>query len=618
MKKAFTLFFLVFINLISSQTPPSSNPLFRNSVASNDIDFIKSTDPDAFESLAYIGRERQELPGSLNGNLFDNAYIFESTFSRSKRVQIWCHSTFGSRAAAQEYAEKVSPRIGKLPRLMLDRLSHVIIHDGDDGAFAESEAQFFVLYSENMDLRISNNDLEETVFHESIHATLDEMHLNNVGWTTAQDRDVNFITNYAQQNSFKEDFAETALFAYTMQKYPGRLSASVEDWVNTHIPNRIAYINTNVFSEGQGPVVSITSPEDGAQFTLGEEIILSASASDPGGNLDKVNFKLNDAFYRTDRTRPFETTFTPTEAGIYKIAARAFNSDNQQTEVFVTIVVNELNQAPEIFITEPADGAEFELGEEIQLSANALDADGNFEKINFKVNDAFYQTFKGTPFETTFMPSEVGTYKIAARAFDTDNEQTEVFVTITIKAQNQAPTVSITSPADGAQFSLGEEIMLSANASDLDGNLDRVNFKINDSFYKTDNSNPFEVSYIPVEIGTYKIAARAFDSEGLSTEVFVNVIINDDITLSNNNNQDGTNVLSAVKAFPVPAKSVLHVVGIPDTSKLAVFDVSGRRIKSINNNKPTIKIDISNFSGGLYFLRLDNGVSHKTIRFVKN
>jgi len=119
-----------------------------------------------------------------------------------------------------------------------------VLHNGDAGAFAESEANFFVIYSDNMDVRIANNDLEETVFHETIHATLDAIYLNSNGWIQAQQQDNTFITQYARDNSDKEDMAETALFVYTMEKHPGRLSQDIETWVLNNIPNRYSFLET--------------------------------------------------------------------------------------------------------------------------------------------------------------------------------------------------------------------------------------------------------------------------------------------------------------------------------------------------------------------------------------
>lgn len=221
------------------------DPLFNNSIVSTSIDFITESDTDAFIDMEFLGQEDKEMPDSTNDELFDtDTYIFKVNFSNGNYTEIWAHSSFGSLDAAQEYAEKLTSRLGKLPEFMRNELSHVVLHNGNAGAFAESEANFFVVYSQNIDVRISNNDLEETIFHESIHATLDALYLESNAWLEAQQNDDAFITQYAKDNAIKEDMAETALFAYTMIKYPGRLSAEIETWIHTHIPHRYAFFQT--------------------------------------------------------------------------------------------------------------------------------------------------------------------------------------------------------------------------------------------------------------------------------------------------------------------------------------------------------------------------------------
>jgi len=193
--------------------------------------------------------------------------------------------------------------------------------------------------------------------------------------------------------------------------------------------------NTNP-TANSAPVISITSPADGATFTLGDVISLQANASDPDGNLDKVNFKINEDFFKTDNSRPFENSFTPTEAGTYIIGARAFDKDGLATERKVTIIVNEAvipNREPEVAISSPKNNETFQLGEEITLSANASDPDGNLDRVNFKINETFFKTDNQRPFTNVFTPDSPGTYKIAARAFDKDGLSFESFVTITVE-----------------------------------------------------------------------------------------------------------------------------------------------------------------------------------------
>jgi hypothetical protein len=231
---------VLFATLASTKTQ-AGDPLFPNSVVSNEIDFILDTDPDEFTSLAFIGLEDKEMPGN-GSNLFDeDTFVFEATFSNGKIVGIWCHSSFVTLESAQEYAEKLCPRLGKLPFVQRDMLDHVCINVGNQNAFAETQGHFFVLYSGNMDERISTHDLEETVFHESVHASIQDIYENDTAWTNAQAADPSFVTYYAQSYPHLEDMPESALFAYTLLTYPGRLDADIEAWLIENIPNRIAF-----------------------------------------------------------------------------------------------------------------------------------------------------------------------------------------------------------------------------------------------------------------------------------------------------------------------------------------------------------------------------------------
>jgi hypothetical protein len=221
----------------------AKKPLFRTSITATDIDFIKDKDPDTFKSLDYLKRGTREMPGSDTGDLMDNgAFIFKANFIKGNPVQIWAHSKFGTINAAKEYALKLSGRLGKLPLYMRKKLSHVILHKGDSNAFAEDAGGFFVLYSDNMDARIGTNDLEETVFHETVHVAFDLAYAKSKEWKQAQKRDLAFITEYAQGKPEKEDLAESAIFAYAMTKYPGRLDKNVENWVKANIPNRLKFL----------------------------------------------------------------------------------------------------------------------------------------------------------------------------------------------------------------------------------------------------------------------------------------------------------------------------------------------------------------------------------------
>jgi endoglucanase Acf2 len=92
----------------------------------------------------------------------------------------------------------------------------------------------------------------------------------------------------------------------------------------------------------------------------------------------------------------------------------------------------------------------------------------------------------------------------------------EVLVIVS-STENSAPTVSINSPEDGAFFPEGEQITISATASDLDGTVQQVNFYQNDVLIDSDNSAPYSVQWTSTA-GTYALTATAVDDGGAMGE----------------------------------------------------------------------------------------------------
>lgn len=221
----------------------SADLIFQNSVVSNDIDFIRSDDPSTPFELSASDQARKEMPDKRSDVLFvDGVFTYLITYEDGSSVSVWAAPTLGE-ALGRRYASHVGEALGKLPEALRRKLSYVVIHSGDETAFAEEEGGFFVLYSKNIERRLTTHDLEETVFHETIHATLEADHAMNPAWIQAQKRDPGFITEYAAKHPKKEDLPESALFAYTLTKFPGRLSERVERAVRETMPNRLRYLS---------------------------------------------------------------------------------------------------------------------------------------------------------------------------------------------------------------------------------------------------------------------------------------------------------------------------------------------------------------------------------------
>lgn len=228
--------------LLAAIGTAAAEPLFHSSVVSNDLDFIREDDPEAEFCLQYLGASRAEMPDKRSDILFvDDVHVFRAVFAQSNAIEIWVHPEVGAKADAQSIADPVLRAIARLPQPMRELLNHAVIHEGNETAFAEDRGRFFVMYTENIRSRISSQDISETVFHESVHATLDVPHAASPEWQAAQEADGDFVTEYAREFPEKEDLAESALFAWTVLKHPWRLPPEIEAKVVEVMPNRLAY-----------------------------------------------------------------------------------------------------------------------------------------------------------------------------------------------------------------------------------------------------------------------------------------------------------------------------------------------------------------------------------------
>ena len=90
------------------------------------------------------------------------------------------------------------------------------------------------------------------------------------------------------------------------------------------------------------------------------------------------------------------------------------------------------------------------------------------------------------------------------------------------ESSNIAPTVSITSPSNGAQLPVGN-IVIDATASDSDGSVATVEFYEGANLLGEDTSSPYSFTWNSVTDGCYTITAKAIDDVGGSSTDSVDI-----------------------------------------------------------------------------------------------
>ncbi|MBW8002758.1 MAG: family 16 glycosylhydrolase [Planctomycetes bacterium] len=89
---------------------------------------------------------------------------------------------------------------------------------------------------------------------------------------------------------------------------------------------------------------------------------------------------------------------------------------------------------------------------------------------------------------------------------------------------NIAPTVSITSPANGADLPTGN-ITINATASDSDGSVATVEFYESANYLGEDTSSPYSFTWTSVTDGCYTLTAKAIDNLGGSSTDIINITV---------------------------------------------------------------------------------------------
>ncbi len=421
------------------------------------------------------------------------------------------------------------------------------------------------------------------------------------------------------------------------------------------------------------PTVIITSPEQRADYNASATINITAKAADTDGSIKKVAFYNDTILLGAKVEAPFTYSWKNVPAGNYTITAKATdNSGNITTSESVKVSVKASsspvaqNAAPKVNITSPAVNESFKASATIDMSADASDADGTVKQVEFYNGTTLLHTERKVPYIYSWTNVPAGNYTIIAKATDNKGKvSTSAGVSVSVAASssepgtNAAPSVNITSPAVNAVYKSSATINISANASDSDGRVKKVEYYIGTTLLHTETGKPYSWDWRNVRAGNYTITAVAIDDKGAATRsasVTISVVSKntshrsaDDsdtsVAVSNATdviNNDTTKVMNNIhsvnlrqefvskakpatydlKVFPNPAvnKIQISVDGLQNNNKkarLSITNLSGIIVKSmpVNLSGKTIEADVSSLSSGMYIVSIitDNAVMSRKI-----
>ena len=189
------------------------------------------------------------------------------------------------------------------------------------------------------------------------------------------------------------------------------------------------------------------------------------------------------------------------------------------TDVLVRQAAGPANALPEVTLTAPATDSLFTSPVALDLTALARDPDGTVIRVDFFANGALLGSDASDPYSFRWNGLPEGTHHLTAVASDDAGESsTSQTATITVRAPtNEAPHVTLTSPAANATFTAPVTLTLSAMAADRDGTVGRVDFYANGQPVGSATASPYTVGWSNVAAGSYSLTAVARDDDGAAT-----------------------------------------------------------------------------------------------------
>ena len=185
------------------------------------------------------------------------------------------------------------------------------------------------------------------------------------------------------------------------------------------------------------------------------------------------------------------------------------------------------NNPPSVAISSPTGGSVYTAPASIAITASASDADGTVTKVEFFANGTKIGEKTTAPY-TFSWSAGAGTYSLTAIA--TDNKgatKTSAAVSVTVNsAGNQLPVVNIISPGVGSTFTAPANINITANASDPDGTVSKVEFFANGIKIGEKTTSPYALTWTATQ-GSYNLTAIATDNLGAKkTSASVSITVN--------------------------------------------------------------------------------------------
>jgi RHS repeat-associated protein len=439
-----------------------------------------------------------------------------------------------------------------------------------------------------------------------------------------------FLTNVVSGTELTNGGATNIVISYTPLDYGGSTGTltitnndggGADGVENPFVLNLKAYANT-VF-----PTVTITNPQNGELVYAGSDLRISVSATPYTGAVTQALFYASNAIVGlfqigSDTNSPYEILWPNVSLGTYTLYARATDSGGfvgESAPVNIYVVTNLANHPPVAYDDEFTIAMNSS-NNVLHVLANDYDPDGNALSVRTNGYVPGTITNAGTHFIYTPPAYTTGSVNFGYTVNDGWGGKARGVVTLNVM-EIPPPTISITNPAENANFTLPATITINASVS---GSVSKVAFYADEEKIG-EAASPYSLSWTEGIPGSVRLRAFALSTEGWIASAPITIFVNpkpgNQLPIARIDNLSVTvsNVPAGVFTtnYPIVRDGLFAVQGTADdpdgadtvSYQLRVLSLDGTILRAFTNqarvaSSTLATLDLSTLRNGVYDLEL--------------
>jgi len=207
-------------------------------------DIIIASDPSSFKELSDGGDSvRKVFDRRTSAWAETKVWLFKVVYAdRAEPTEVRVNKEFSDVTKARSLALKYAKVVGQLPACLRTDVQTITIHDGKKPCGGGNHG--ILIHVQQAEMRESDGFLEEVLFHECTHTSLDAVHASAKGWIDAQKADGGFISTNGAEHPMREDVAGSFLCYFAVKYRQGRISGDLVSKITKAMPARMAYFES--------------------------------------------------------------------------------------------------------------------------------------------------------------------------------------------------------------------------------------------------------------------------------------------------------------------------------------------------------------------------------------